>query len=87
MKNITITYIIVGALIYIQGIRVYFEGDFTSMIIYTSLAWVLFVMAFFSHKNKKKPKQTALRRTICDRRGFVLTHFNIFFLLIQYFYI
>ncbi|NPV51393.1 MAG: hypothetical protein HPY60_09385 [Candidatus Methanofastidiosum sp.] len=60
MKNLTIPYIIVGALIYIQGIRVYFEGDFTSMVIYTSLAWVLFLMAFFSHKNKKKPKQTDL---------------------------
>lgn len=58
MKNLTIPYIIVGALIYIQGIRVYFEGDFIAMIIYTSLAWILFLMAFYSYKNKKKPKQT-----------------------------
>jgi formate hydrogenlyase subunit 3/multisubunit Na+/H+ antiporter MnhD subunit len=58
MKDLTIPYIIVGALIYIQGIRVYFAGDFTSMIIYTSFAWVLFLMAFFSYKKKKKPKDT-----------------------------
>jgi formate hydrogenlyase subunit 3/multisubunit Na+/H+ antiporter MnhD subunit len=58
MKNLTIPYIIAGALIYIQGIRVYFEGDFIAMIIYTSLAWILFLMAFYSYKNKKKPKQT-----------------------------
>ncbi|KYC44949.1 MAG: hypothetical protein APG12_01228 [Candidatus Methanofastidiosum methylothiophilum] len=58
MKNLTIPYIVVGVLIYIQGIRVYFEGDFTGMIIYTSLAWFLLLMAFFSHKNKKKPKET-----------------------------
>ncbi len=58
MKNLTIPYLIVGLLIYIQGIRVYFEGDFVAMVIYTSLAWLLFLMAFFSYKNKKKPKQT-----------------------------
>jgi len=58
MKNLTIPYIIVGVLIYIQGIRVYFEGDFIAMIIYTTLAWVLFLMAFYSYKNQKKPKQT-----------------------------
>ncbi|MDY1590561.1 MAG: hypothetical protein RBS85_00120 [Methanofastidiosum sp.] len=57
MKNLTIPYIIVGAVIYVQGIRVYFAGDFISMIIYTSFAWILFLMAFFSYK-KKKPKDT-----------------------------
>ncbi len=58
MKDLTIPYIIVGALIYVQGIRVYFEGDFISMIIYTSFAWILFLMAFFSYKKKKKSKDT-----------------------------
>ncbi len=59
MRNLTIPYVIVGALIYIQGLRVYFEGDFVAMIIYTSLAWILFLMAFYSYsRNKKKLKQT-----------------------------
>ncbi|HNV93652.1 MAG: hypothetical protein APG08_01200 [Candidatus Methanofastidiosum methylothiophilum] len=59
MKNFMIPYVIAGALIYIQGIRVYFEGDFVGMIIYTSIAWFLFLMAFFSFKkNRKKPKLT-----------------------------
>lgn len=57
-KNLIIPYIVVGVLIYIQGIRVYFQGDFLAMVIYTSLAWLLFLMAFFSYKNNKKPKKT-----------------------------
>jgi len=59
MRNLTIPYLIVGILIYVQGLRVYFEGDLVAMIIYTSLAWILFLMAFYSYsKNKKKPKQS-----------------------------
>ena len=58
MKDLTIPYVIVGALVYIQGIRVYFQGDFIGMVIYTCLAWILFLLAFFSYKNKKKPKKT-----------------------------
>ncbi|KYC47243.1 MAG: hypothetical protein AMQ74_01703 [Candidatus Methanofastidiosum methylothiophilum] len=50
----TIPYLVAGILIYINGIRVYFEGDFIGMIIYTSIGWILFLMAYYSIK--KKPK-------------------------------
>ncbi|NMC59451.1 MAG: hypothetical protein GYA51_08740 [Candidatus Methanofastidiosa archaeon] len=55
MKKLTIPYLIAGILIYINGIRVYFEGDFVGMIIYTSIAWILFLMVYYSIK--KKPKE------------------------------
>ena len=56
MNKLTIPYLIAGILIYINGIRVYFEGDFVGMLIYTVIGWILFLMAYYS--NKKKPKVT-----------------------------
>lgn len=59
INKLTIPYIVVGIIIYVQGIRTYLEGgDTIFMLIYTSLAWILFLMAFYSYKDKKKPKQT-----------------------------
>ena len=56
MNKLTIPYLIAGIFIYINGIRVYFQDDFIGMLIYTCIAWILFLMAYYS--NKKKPKET-----------------------------
>ena len=56
MGKFTLPYLVVGILLFVNGIRVFFMGDFIGMVIFTTIAWILFLMTYNSYREKPVKK-------------------------------